>query len=230
VHPSGDRSSDGDPRFHTPLLSIPDAARCLALAPQTFRSWASSAEGGRPLVHVLPAEGIQARVPFIALAEAHVLAALRHAGLRVAKARGALTALQRQFGREYVLAARELATDGIDLLWDFSRSSDVDDTLMVAGTNQIVFREIVTGYMRYLTWADDGYPRMMRLPAFEPSDVVVDPARAFGQPIFHRARVRVADVAAMVKAGEDPRAVAAEYEVTDDDVWAATRVFLGKAA
>ena len=101
---------------------------------------------------------------------------------------------------------------------------------MVAGTNQIVFREIVAGYLRYFTWADDGYPRMIRLPAFEPTDVVVDPDRAFGQPILAHSRVRVADLAAMVNAGEDPHDVATEYEVTDDEVWAATRILLGKAA
>ncbi|WP_131765454.1 hypothetical protein, partial [Candidatus Protofrankia californiensis] len=158
-----------DPRFGVGLLSIQDAARCLALPPRTFRRWAVSYEG-QPLVHVLPAEQRQARVPFIALAEAHVLTALRQAGLRIARARPALKALQREFGRDYVLAARELATDGIDLLWDFSRNIPGDgEPLMVAGTNQLVFREIVSGYLKYLTWADDGYPRMLRLAAFEPA-------------------------------------------------------------
>ncbi len=228
-----DVAETADRRFTNGLLTMQDAARCLALAPQTFRRWSAADAAGRPLVHVLPADGHDARVPFIALAEAHVLAALRQAGLRVAMARPALAAIQADFGREYVLAARELATDGIDLLWDFARNADAHDSsdmLMAAGTNQLVFREIVAGYLRYLTWAEDGYPRMLRLPAFEPADVVVDPDRAFGLPIFARSRVRVADVAAMVNAGEDPHEVATEYEVTDADVWAATRVLLGKAA
>lgn len=218
-----------DRRFAVGLLTLGDAARCLGLPVETLRRWAEPDEDGWSLVHVLPGDGSGVRVPFVALAEALVLAALRRAGLRVAKARPALVALQQQFGRDHVLAARELATDGIDLLWDFSRShADPADPLMVAGTNQTVFREIVAGYLRYLTWADDGYPRMIRLPVFEPSNVVVDPDRAFGQPILAHSRVRVADLAAMVNAGEDPHDVATEYEVTDGDVWAATRVLLGK--
>jgi uncharacterized protein (DUF433 family) len=73
------------------------------------------------------------------------------------------------------------------------------------------------------------YPMAIRLVAFEPAEVVVDPDRAFGQPILTRSRVRVADLAAMVGAGEDPHDVAVEYEVTDDEVRAAARVLLGKA-
>lgn len=46
--------------------------------------------------------------------------------------RPALVAPQAQFGRDYILAARELATDGVDLLWEFIRSSNAPaDTLMV---------------------------------------------------------------------------------------------------
>jgi len=64
-------------------------------------------------------------VTFIALAEAHVLDALREAGVRPQRIRPALDRLQELFGREYVLAAKELATDGIDVLWDFSRTEAV---------------------------------------------------------------------------------------------------------
>jgi hypothetical protein len=81
-------------------------------------------ERGEQLIHVLPPQPATASVTFIALAEAHVLDALRGAGVRPPRIRPALRRLQQEFGTQYVLAAPELATDGIDVLWDFSRSPE----------------------------------------------------------------------------------------------------------
>jgi uncharacterized protein (DUF433 family) len=63
-----------------------------------------------------------------------------------------------------------------------------------------------------------------------PSEVVVSPRRMFGQPVFVNSGARMADLANMIKAGEDAETVAAEHGVTVDDVRAATRVLLGRAA
>src|SRR5487761_548016 len=108
-----------DVRFTAGALDMSDAARCLAISRSTFHRWATGYERGGPLLHVLPAGPRVARVTFIAVAEAHVLEALRTAGVRPQRIRPALRRLQEQFGREYALVARNLATDGIDVLWDF---------------------------------------------------------------------------------------------------------------
>lgn len=150
-------------------------------------------------------------------------------GCAPARIRPALTRLQREFGREYVLAAPELATDGIDVLWDFSRT-DEGQGLMAGHTGQLVMREIVEDYLRYVIRADDGYPRALQLRHCEPSKVIMDPYRAFGQPIFEGSRARVADVAGMLSAGENPQVVADEHGVSIDDVRTAARVLLGHAA
>lgn len=68
-------------------------------------------------------------MPFVAVAEAHVLKALRQAGVRPAKIRPALDRLAAELGREYVLVAPNLSTDGIDVLWDFSRSEEGGDLM-----------------------------------------------------------------------------------------------------
>lgn len=111
-----------DPRFTEGLLNLAEAGRYLRIPRQTFHRWARGYERGEPLLHVLEATAARLPVTFIALAEAHVLDALRDAGVRPQKIRPALTALQREFGRDYVLVAPELATDGIDVLWDFALS------------------------------------------------------------------------------------------------------------
>ena len=219
-----------DPRFSTGLLDVSDAARFLGIPRPTLRRWAFGYAHGDPLLHVVDAEGRrEAQVTFIAMAEAHVLEALRLAGVRVARIRPALNRLAAQFGREYVLVAPNLATDGIDVLWDFSRTEE-GQGLMEGHTGQMVMREIVEDYLKYLTWADDGFPRMLELRYCQPSKVVMDPYRAFGQPIFEGSRTRVRDVANMLSAGEDPQVVADEHGVSIDDVRTAARVLLGHAA
>ena len=112
-----------DVRLTVGLYDLSEAARLIALPEQTFRRWAKGDGRGAPLLHMLDRDARrESSVPFIALAEAWVLDGLRRAGVRPAKIRPALDELQRQFGAEYVLMAPELATDGIDLLWDFART------------------------------------------------------------------------------------------------------------
>lgn len=213
------------------LLNLTDAARYLAVPQQTFHRWARGYTAGQPLLHVLDAQPGRrgASVTFVALAEAYVLQALREAGVRPQRIRPALKKLQREFGREYALVAPELATDGIDLLWDFSRTK-AGAGLIEGGTGQHVMREIVHDYLRYVHWGSDPVPEELELRHCEPSKVVVDVRRAFGAPRFAGTRVRVADVAAMLKAGESAEGVADEFGVSIDDVRTAARVLLGRAA
>ena len=218
-----------DQRFSVGVLDMSDAARFLGIPRATFHRWARGYERGGPLLHVLDSEPRRAQVPFVAVVEAQVLEALRLAGVRLIKIRPALKALQAEFGREYALLSPNLATDGIDVLWDFSRTKQ-GQGLMVGHTRQLVMREIVEDFLRYITWAEDSYPRALELRYCQPSKVVMDPYRAFGQPFFEGSRARVWDVANMLKAGEDPQVVADEHGVSIDDVRTAARVLLGHAA
>jgi uncharacterized protein (DUF433 family) len=219
-----------DLRFSAGLLTMADSARFLGIPRQTFHRWARGYESGGPLLHVLaPKREREAPITFIAMAEAYVLWALREAGVRPRRIRPALGRLQAEFGRDYVLVAPELATDGIDVLWDFSRTEE-GAGLIEGHTGQHVIREIVADYLRYVSWGGDGYPDMLRLRHCEPSNVVVDPQRSFGQPIFADTRVRVANVAAMLKAGEHPEVVADEFGLDITDVRTSARVLLGHAA
>lgn len=62
-----------DVRFTVGILDMSDAARFLDISRSTFHRWATGYERGGPLLHVLPPAPRTARVPFIAIAEAHVL-------------------------------------------------------------------------------------------------------------------------------------------------------------
>jgi uncharacterized protein (DUF433 family) len=207
-----------------------DAGRHLGIPQQTFHRWARGYERGGPLLHVAESRSArQVSVPFMALAEAWVLAGLRNAGVRPRLIRPALNRLQEEFGREYVLVSPELATDGISVLWDFSRT-EAGAGLIEGRTGQAVIREIVQEYLEYVGFGTDGYPELLRLKPFEPAKVIIDPYRSSGQPVFEGTGTRVANVAAMLKAGEDPAVVAEEHGVGADAVRAAARVLLGRAA
>ena len=57
-------------------------------------------------------------------------------------------------------------------------------------------------YLRRLEFGADVYARLIHLPAYEVAEVVVDPARGFGQPIFARGGARLEDALALFRAGE----------------------------
>lgn len=219
-----------DIRFTMGVLNVSDAARYLGTPRSTLKGWVDGDEGAPGLVHALPQRSNQltATMPFIALAEAHVLRALRGAGVRPRRIRPALERLRQEFG-EYALVGRELATDGVDVLWDFSRTTK-GEGIIEGSTGQRVMREIIQDYLQYVTWADDQYPEQLRLMSFEPHEVVIDPHRFFGQPFFAKSGVRVADVAGMLKADEDPEVVAHEFGIDLGTVRAAARLALGQAA
>ncbi|WKU03736.1 DUF433 domain-containing protein [Micromonospora sp. HUAS LYJ1] len=218
-----------DARFTQGILNLAHAARHLRVPQQTFHRWARGYERGGPLLHVVGNDRDTLPVTFIALAEAHVLEALRTAGVQPRKIRPALNELQREFGQEYVLVAPELATDGIDVLWDFSRSR-AGEGLIVGNTGQHVIKEIVAEHMQYIAFGSDGLPRQLTLANWQPSKVIVDVRRSFGQPILAATGTRVADIAGMMKAGESAETVADEFGIDISAARAAARILLGRAA
>ena len=219
-----------DVRFSRPLMTLVDAGRHLGIPRQTFHRWARGYEHGGPLLHVIEQESVRrATVPFVALAEAWVLAGLRNAGVRPQRIRPALVKLQEEFGHEYVLASPALATDGISALWDFSQTK-AGAGLIEGRTGQAVIREIVQDYLQYVGFGADSFPDQLTLKPFEPTKVVINPYRSSGQPVFEGTGTKVANVAAMLKAGENPAVVAEEHGVGINAVRAAARVLLGNAA
>lgn len=57
-----------------------------------------------------------------------------------------------------------------------------------------MFVEVIKAYLSKIEYAGDGYAASIRVPAYEHANVIADPTRAFGAPIFERGGVRVDDV------------------------------------
>ena len=103
-----------DVRFSVPLYSQAEAARYVDMPPSTFRTWTQGYERrgrgrrpvkGAPLITYIPARrASHPSVPFIGLAEAMFLAALRKAAVPLQQIRPALELVRDKLGVSYALA------------------------------------------------------------------------------------------------------------------------------
>lgn len=232
-------------RFSTPLYTVAEAGRYLGVPTSTVRSWAHGYRitgpgrdrTGTPILTALAAHGSRSAViPFVGLAEGMVLTAMRRAGVSLQRIRPALARLQDQIGIAHALASRRLYTDGVEVLYDYSRHGEDSDAataareLVVVRNGQHVFSEVVDAYLRRLSFADDGYVSLIRLPTYQVADVIVDPARGFGQPIFARGGARLTDALSLFLAGEPLDVVADEYGVPRNQLEDVVRIATRAAA
>ena len=233
--------TDQDLRFEAPLYTVAEAARVIGVASSTLATWTKGYKRqradrptvqGEAVVTAFPATGQQPSIPFVGLAEALVLAAVHRSGVPMQRVRPALAALEREIGIDHALASSRLYTDGAEVLFDFGTSERVDPSvvkqLVVVRNGQRVFVEVVADYLQRIEYGTDGYATLIHVPGYR--DVVCDPYRSFGRPIFSRGGVRVDEVLARFQIGESIDALTAEFGVTVGDVEDALRVAFRRAA
>jgi uncharacterized protein (DUF433 family) len=229
-------------RSKVPLYTAAEAARAVGVPVSTFASWAKGytrrSPGrrdvrGEPIVTSIPASALEPSIPFIGLAEGMVLSAVRHAGVPMQRVRPALAKLQRELGIPHALASKKLYTDGAELLFEYenaNEASGIVGQLVVVRNGQRVFTEVIADYLKRIEYdSTDGYARLIRLPEYR-SEVVCDPTRAFGRPIFARGGVRVSDVLDRFRAGESLNELSDDFGVPPADLEDALRVASRRAA
>ena len=87
---------------------------------------------------------------------------------------------------------RRLYTDGAELIFDYGEQRPDSDEgrlvrdLVVVRNGQRVFAETIEAYLRRIEYGPDGYASLIHVPTYERAEVVADPTRAFGVPIFER--------------------------------------------
>jgi hypothetical protein len=198
-------------RFKDPLYTVAEAAQYLAVPVSTFKTWMHgytrrapdrTAVQGAPIVTIVGTrDGHRTRyeptIPFVGLAEGLVLAAIRRQGVPLQRIRPALKMLAAQIGLEHALASRALYTDGAEVLYDYAQkegdtlAGQTARQLIVVRNGQGVFSDIVEAFLHRITYGSDGYAEVIRLPQYSAADIVADPSRSFGKPIFRRGGARV---------------------------------------
>lgn len=203
------------------------------MPPSTFRTWAQGYErpshrkgypvrGRALLTHMPGARPSDPSVPFIGLAEAMFLSALRAAGVPMPQIRPALTLVQDRLGVAHALASRRLYVVGAQLLWEVSEEADLEPeprrALIVLKDRQYVFREVVERYLKRIEFASDDYATRVSLPAYEVARVVADPKINFGQPFFVATGTPLEAVLSRLRSGEQLAEVADDFEIARDEV------------
>ncbi len=222
-----------DPRFDTPLYTVPEAARFLGVPAATFASWVdrpSARADERPLVTLIPAAPQYPTIPFVGLVEGMVVAVFRRAGVSMQHIRKALPVVQKEIGLKHALASHRLYTDGAAILYDFARHQDEDKMLAAVVTGQRVFTPIVSKYLQRITYAPDEWAERLVLPITDRPVVEVDPRRAFGRPVFVKGGARMEDVVDRFRAGERLESVAGDFDLEAEDVEDVIRAALPPAA
>lgn len=231
-------------RFAVPLYTVAEAANYLDVPSSTLRSWThgyskrlgNRTVRGAPVLTTIPQKHrLEPVIPFVGLAEGLVLSAIRKSGVPLQRIRPALERLDTEFGLKHALASKRLYTDGAEVLFDYAigthagQDREIPQDLAVVRNGQRVFKEIISSYLKRVQFDTDGYVRLIRLPAYDIADVVVDPDRGFGQPIFARGGARVEDVLSMFRAGERLEDVAEEFSVPQLELEDAVRVVVRNA-
>ena len=93
-----------------------------------------------------------------------------------------------------------------------------------------MFNPVVEAYLERIEFAEDGWARMLTLPQYGDAEVVVDPDRSFGEPIFASGAAEVEAVLGRFKNGEDIASLSVEFRVPEAQVLAAIRVHTATAA
>lgn len=228
-------ASTSDRRFTVPLYSITEAANYLSVPRATLKTWVDGyvrhprgrTVVGKPLVTAAPPPDRRGypRLPFVGFAEAYVLNAFREAGVPLQRIRASLDALIAEVG-DHALASEKLSTDGAEVLWDVAKHTREGDNvrrLVVPRSGQIVFTEVVESFLREISF-EAGYAGRIHLPRYRGADVVIDPDRAYGHPIFNRAGVEVENVLGRIRAGEPIEVTAKDFGLKVPELRAALAV------
>lgn len=220
-----------DQRFVVPILTAQGASVHLDIPPSTVKEWISPGPGEpQATVHsVLPETPRGPRLPFVALVEAQILRGLRQSGLSMQEIRAGVDRLRRNTGNEYVLATRDIATDGVALL--YNAAVGVAPEWVRARDGQGAIRAVVDMVRRYVHFAADGFAERLTLPRYRDARVIIDPNFAFGQPVLAESKIRVESIADLFYGGgEAVETIAEEFDLTTVEVEAVLRVLARRVA
>lgn len=153
------------------------------------------------------------------LIEAHVLRSLRtHHAVSLRAVREALSFAEREMGIEHLLLRSEMRTDGGRIFLD-----RYGQLIELSASGQLAMKKVFEEHLKRLDWDARDFP--IRLYPFVASEypesdrpISIDANVAFGRPVIVRGGISTATIADRIDAGESVAAVAADYDLREDEI------------
>jgi len=209
---------------HHPLASgaytLPDAARLLGLPLARIGAWVrgtAEVSGPRRLpvgAFTSRAEGRDRYVDFYTLIELFTVAELRRLGVSMKTLKANRTELSERFSTAYPFALRGLLTDGRRLLKELG-----EQVLLELGSGgQSAFESVVGPFCHRLDFDASSELASRYFPLGRNIPVVVSPSHAFGRPVIAGTNLPTETIASLVRGGESLDDIAADYQLSREEV------------
>lgn len=201
------------------FYTVPEAARLLKIAPLSIRRWLGGYRAGKgdeavtmpPLWQPqLPSHDHHIELGFRDLIELLVVKSFLDAGLSLVTIRNCLEYAREVAQDDRPFSTRLFRTDGRTIFLHGQRRTGEDELLDLKG-RQYVIRQVIDRTFKDLDLTDDIVARWR--PFNGKSTIVVDPQRAFGQPVTTDYGVPTVTLSDAVEAEGSVKRVSALYEV-----------------
>lgn len=191
-----------------------EAARLAGTSPQQVLRWTRGSGPNAPLwnAHYQFLDDDVTDISFLDLVEVRVVAAMRRAGVSLQAIRFAMAFAQEKLGVVRPLASQSFRTDGSEILMEAVERDGQLVSLSSRRPGQKVFREIILQSLNDLEY-DHGMAIRWRPRRF--SDIVIDPARSFGDPILDDFGISTGMLRAESRDGSSPRYLSRLYEIPE---------------
>lgn len=201
------------------IYSVPEAARLTRVSAQRIRRWlegytyaTDSQTRSSPPVwqRQLPEiDGVLA-LGFLDLMEVRFVDAFRKHGVSLQMIRRASQRAAEMVGRDHPFCTKSFRTDGRSIFADIVQETG-EESLVDVVKSQFAFRQVLDPYLFGLEFDQEDLVRWW--PMAPKRRIVIDPERAFGQPIVAREGVPTAVLAQSCNAEGSVEAVAQWYDV-----------------
>lgn len=207
-----------------PAYTLAEAARYLKVASATLRSWVIGrhyqTEQGRALSKPLirPACNPPPMLSFWNLIEAHVLRSLRtDHGVKMDALRRAIHFAQQSLEIDRLLLSPKLRTNAGTLLLE-----RYGELIELSASGQVAMRRMFNEHLARVEWDSWQFPVKLYPVTAEtlsaPRPIAIDAKVAFGRPVVTKRGITTGTIADRIDAGETVDDLAADYDLTVDEI------------
>lgn len=151
------------------------------------------------------------------LMEVRVADAFIRAGVSAIRVRAAIEVAKDVIGQDWPLSTNRFRTDGREIflhIVEEDEDGEKREHLLNLFRRQFEFNDILDPILKTVDFNEDGQPELW-WPGGRRLNVVIDPARSFGQPIEASSSVPTTVLAAAAKQGGGVRNAARAYDVSE---------------